>query len=114
MPEFIPGYNRGLSDFHAEHSWILNTVWQVPGPGQPEGIAGALLSNWRVAGIIRMRSGSPLTPMLQTNRSRSLWSPSLIAFAGTTDGEAPLASFGQIRTTTTSSRQIQVGIRMTF
>ena len=20
MPEFIPGYNRGLSDFHAEHS----------------------------------------------------------------------------------------------
>ena len=28
--------------------------------------------------------------------------PSLIAFAGTTDGEAPLASFGQIRTTTTS------------
>lgn len=211
MPEFIPDYNKGLSDFHAEHSWILNAVWQVPGPGQPEGLADALLSNWRVAGIVRVRSGNPLTPMLQTNRSRSLWSPSLgpgtgpdrpsyapgrgpgnavagdptgwfdpaafvlpaagtfgnvgrnellgpdvrtvdvavsrefplqrpgsrsrlelrlevfnllnranfgppslIAFAGTTDGEAPLASFGQIRTTTTSSRQMQIGIRLTF
>jgi hypothetical protein len=40
--------------------------------------------------------------------------PSLIAFAGTTDGEAPLPSFGQIRTTVTSARQTQLGIRFTF
>jgi hypothetical protein len=40
--------------------------------------------------------------------------PSLIAFAGTADGEAPLASFGQIRTTVTSARQTQLGIRLTF
>jgi hypothetical protein len=40
--------------------------------------------------------------------------PSLIAFAGTADGEAPLASFGQIRTTVTSARQVQLGIRLTF
>ena len=40
--------------------------------------------------------------------------PSLIAFAGTADGEAPLASFGQIRTTVTSARQTQLGIRFTF
>jgi hypothetical protein len=175
------------------------------------GFAGALTSGWRLSGLLRMRSGSPVTPMLQTNRSRSLWSPSLgpgtgpdrpsyapgrgpddavtgnpaqwfdpsafvlqpagtfgnvgrneligpdlrtvdmaisrafetpalgsrsridlrlevfnvfnrtnfgtpslIAFAGTADNEAPLASFGQIRTTTTSSRQIQLGARWTF
>ncbi len=211
MPEFIPGYNKGLSDFHAEHSWILNAVWQLPTPASSAHIRGALLSNWRLAAIVRMRSGNPLTPMLQTNRSRSLWSPSLgpgtgpdrpsyapgrgpgdavtgdparwfdptafvlpaagtfgnvgrnrligpdlrtvdlaisrefvmpvagrgsrldlrlevfnlfnranfgtpslIAFAGAADGEAPLASFGQIRTTTTSARQIQLGVRLTF
>lgn len=40
--------------------------------------------------------------------------PSLIAFAGTSDTEAPLASFGQIRTTVTSARQIPLGIRWSY
>lgn len=40
--------------------------------------------------------------------------PALLAFAGTTDGEKPLGSLGQIRNTVTSSRQIQLGLRLTF
>jgi len=40
--------------------------------------------------------------------------PSLVAFSGTTDNEAPLSSFGQIRTTITSSRQAQLGLRISF
>jgi hypothetical protein len=40
--------------------------------------------------------------------------PALIAFAGTSDNEAPLASFGRIRSTVTSARQVQLGIRVTF
>jgi len=40
--------------------------------------------------------------------------PNLIAFAGTADNEAPLASFGRIRNTITSSRQIQLGLRISF
>jgi Carboxypeptidase regulatory-like domain/TonB dependent receptor len=211
MPEVIPGYNKGLSDFHAEHNLVMTFVWEVPHAPARGGVAGAILNGWRVSGIVRARSGSPLTPMLQTNRSRSLWSPalgpgtgpdrpsyapgrgpgsavtgdpnrwfdpaafvlqpagtfgsvgrneligpdlrtvdlaigrsfgskflgagraidlrlevfnllnrvnfgapSLIAFAGTTDGETPLASFGQIRTTLTSARQLQLGLRLTF
>lgn len=210
MPEFIEGYNKGLADFHAAHNWILNFVWDLP-RAPAAGARGALLNGWRVSGLVRMRSGSPLTPMLQTNRSRSLWSPSLgpgtgpdrpsyapgrgpenavtgdparwfdpsafvlqpagtfgtvgrneligpdlktvdlavsrdfstariasrsrldlrveifnvfnranfgppslIAFAGQADNEAPLASFGQIRSTVTSSRQIQLGIRWSY
>ena len=199
MPEFIPGYNKGLSDFHAEHNWVTNFVWEP-------------FSGWRLSGIVRLRSGSPLTPFVQTNRSRSLWSPSLgpgtgpdrpsyapgrnasnavtgnpaqwfdptafvlqpigtfgnvgrneligpdlrtvdlalsklfglsrlgggrgtvelraevfnllnranfgppslVAFAGSADNEAPLASFGQIRTTITSARQMQLGVRISF
>jgi hypothetical protein len=64
MPEFIPDYNKGLSDFHAAHNWVTNFVWEP-------------ISGWRLSGILRMRSGSPLTVFVQTNRSRSLWSPSL-------------------------------------
>lgn len=40
--------------------------------------------------------------------------PELRAFAGQTDNEAPLATFGRITNTVTSSRQIQLGIRATF
>jgi hypothetical protein len=211
MPEFIPDYNKGLSDFHAEHNWIVNLVWDVPTLNALSGIADAILNGWQLSGIIRMRSGSPLTPMLQSNRSRSLWSPSLgpgtgpdrpsyapgrgpdnavtgdparwfdptafvlpepgtfgnvgrneligpdlktvdlaisrqfgvrplgsrsrvefrlevfnlfnranfgppslIAFSGSAAQEAPLASFGQIRTTVTSARQVQLGLRWGF
>ena len=40
--------------------------------------------------------------------------PELRAFAGQVDGEAPLATFGRISTTVTSSRQIQLGVRALF
>ena len=39
--------------------------------------------------------------------------PSLVAFSGT-EGEGPLASFGQIRSTITSARQMQLGVRISF
>ena len=169
-------------------------------------------AGWRVSGIYRMRSGSPITPFVQTNRSRSLWSPylgpgtgpdrpsyapgynkdnavtgdpaqwfnpaafvlqpigtfgnvgrneligpdlktmdlavsktfglsrlsmgrgtlelraevfnlfnranfgppSLVAFSGTANDEPVLSSFGQIRTTITSGRQGQLGVRISF
>jgi hypothetical protein len=40
--------------------------------------------------------------------------PSLVAFSGTGTETAPLPSFGQIRTTTTSARQMQIGVRLAF
>lgn len=211
MPEFIPGYNKGLSDFHAEHNWVATFIWHLPQAGALPAVADALLNGWQVSGIVRMRSGNPLTAFLQTNRSRSLWSPSLgpgtgpdrpsyapgrgpsdavtgdparwfdptafvlppagtfgnvgrndlvgpdlktmdvaftrqipwtklgssgridlrvevfnlfnrvnfgppslVAFAGSADNESPLSSFGQIRTTVTSARQVQLGARIVF
>ena len=44
----------------------------------------------------------------------NLGSPALQAFAGVSDDEEPLPSFGRIRTTTTSSRQVQLGVRVVF
>ena len=77
MPEFIPGYNKGPSDFDATHNWVLNFSWDVPFARTLTGAAAAVLDGWRVSGIVNMRSGSPLTVFLQSNRSRSLWAPSL-------------------------------------
>lgn len=211
MPEVISDYNKGLSDFHAEHNWVLSAIWQVPRAVDRGGFAGAVFNDWQIATIARMRSGSPLTPFVQTNRSRSLWAPSLgpgtgpdrpsyapgrgaddavtgdpvrwfdpsafvlqpigtlgtvgrneligpdlrtvdlsftklvpssllgsagnvqlrvevfnvfnrvnfgppalVAFSGTGNETAPLASFGQIRSTITSGRQMQLGVRVVF
>ena len=30
FPEFIPDYNKGLSDFHAAHNWVLNFSYDLP------------------------------------------------------------------------------------
>jgi hypothetical protein len=40
--------------------------------------------------------------------------PNLIAYTGTSDNETPLSTFGRIRSTVTSSRQIQLGLRISF
>ena len=40
--------------------------------------------------------------------------PALTVFAGALDNEAPLPTFGRIRSTVTSSRQIQLGLRLAF
>jgi hypothetical protein len=207
FPEFIAGYNKGPSDFDTRHAWVVNFTADIPGI---KGLGG-ILSGWQASGIWNMRSGQPLTVFVQSNRSRSLWNPSigpglgldrpsyapgygpdnavlgshnqwfdpnafvlqpagtfgntgrgdftgpnlrtldlaltkraawsrlggdgrveirleafnvlnranfgppaLIAFAGTTDNEAPLSTFGRITTTVTASRQIQLGVKFLF
>lgn len=40
--------------------------------------------------------------------------PSLVAFAGTAATEAPLSTFGRIRSTTTPARQVQLGLKVVF
>ncbi len=77
FPEFIPDYNRGPSDFNVRHNVVANATWDIPWGSNQSGVAGALLSNWRVSAIGTYRSGYPLTVFVQNNRSRSLWQPSL-------------------------------------
>ena len=190
---------------------MLSAIWRIPTGFDRGSVAGALLNDWQVGSIVRMRSGNPLTVFVQTNRSRSLWAPSLgpgtgpdrpsyapgrgpddavtgdpgagsiqrrsccrlpvrwatsaatissglicgrricpspsrcrgarpvaaatsqlrveifnvfnrvnfgppslVAFSGMGTETAPLASFGQIRSTITSARQMQLGVRFTF
>jgi hypothetical protein len=79
FPEFpdLP-YNKGLSDFHAQHNWVLNFLWELPwAKNRERGAAKMFLDGWQLAGIANVRSGSPLTVFVAGNVSRSLWSPSL-------------------------------------
>jgi hypothetical protein len=64
-------YNKGLADYHAKHNWVFNLTWDLP-----LGESG-LLKGWQLALIGQMRSGNPLTVFVQSNRSRSLASPSI-------------------------------------
>ncbi len=212
MPEVIPDYNKGLSDFHAEHSFVASAIWQIPTRLDRGSVARRHPQRLAGRGIVRMRSGNPVTAFVQTNRSRSLWAPSLgpgtgpdrpsyaprpqprgrghrrpqplvrserrsccrrsarsatvgrndligpdlrttdlsfakqipwarlgqggnvqlrveifnlfnrvnfgppslVAFSGTGTETAPLPSFGQIRSTITSARQAQIGVRVVF
>ena len=76
LPEFIPGYNKGPSDFDIRHNWVVNVIWALPGTTGHTGVSGALLNGWNLSGIWTMRSGNPLTVFVTTNRSRSQWNPS--------------------------------------
>ena len=73
FPEYIPGYNKGLSDFDTRHAWVVNFTVDLPGTSA----LGGVLDGWQASGIWNMRSGQPLTVFVQSNRSRSLWNPSL-------------------------------------
>ena len=211
MPEYIAGYNEGLSDFDTRHNWVLNFTWDLPFAKGSTGTTAAILDGWQLSGIWTMRSGQPLTVFVTANRSRSQWNPSrgpgigqdrpsyapgygpdnavlgrpdqwfdpvafvlqpagtfgntgrgdfigpnlrtldlalakqarwarlgsrgrlefriemfnvlnranfgppeLRAFAGQADNETTLATFGRITTTVTSSRQMQLGVRVAF
>jgi hypothetical protein len=208
FPEFGTEYNKGPADWDTPHNWVFNIIWDVPFARRLTGVTGALLDGWQLTGIGHLRNGQPLTVFVQSNRSRSQWSPSLapnvgldrpdmapgrtpasavagrpdqwfdasafrlqpagtlgnsgrgafrgpnlrtvdiaavksvrmrsrsrleirlevfnafnrtnfgnptlVAFAGAADNEQPLASFGRIRSTVTSARQVQLGLRVAF
>jgi hypothetical protein len=75
LPEFIPGYNKGPSDFDIRHNWVLNFTYALPGRDLT-GVTGSIFGDWNLSGIWTMRSGNPLTVFVTTNRSRSQWNPS--------------------------------------
>jgi hypothetical protein len=78
FPEF-PGlnYNKGLSDYHAKHNWVVNFTWAIPFARSLDGWRETVFDDWQLSGIGQARSGNPLTVFLQANRSRSLWQPSI-------------------------------------
>jgi hypothetical protein len=65
FPQDISNWNleRGLSDFHRAHQFSASFNYDLPfGRNLTRGFARALVTDWRVNGIITALSGRPFTP----------------------------------------------------
>jgi hypothetical protein len=71
----------------------------------------AAMKNFRAAEQVNVQFRAEAFNLL--NRA-NFGPPNLTAFAGTTDNEAALPTFGRVRSTVTSARQIQLGLRISF
>jgi hypothetical protein len=56
--------NRALSDFNIGRNFVLNGIWEIPGPHVNSRLAMAALSGWQLMGIFQASDGLPLTPIL--------------------------------------------------
>lgn len=54
---------RGLSAFHQKHNFTANFIYELPFFKDQQGIAGRVLGGFKFAGIVRLGSGRPYTPV---------------------------------------------------
>ncbi len=66
-----PSTDKAPADFDLTHNWRMNAIYHFPNPGFSSGFLAKLLSGWWTSGIFSLQTGYPITPNLQTNRSRS-------------------------------------------
>jgi len=64
--------DRGLSAFHVKHNLTFNWTYDLPFGRNLKGIAGALVKGWQLNNITAIRSGTPFTVRLGSNRSGNL------------------------------------------
>jgi hypothetical protein len=56
---FNKSNNRGRCDYDLSHVFVSNALWLLPGP--KTGVAGAILGNWQLGGIVNVSSGIPFS-----------------------------------------------------
>jgi hypothetical protein len=123
-PDLAPGRTADSAVLGQPDQWFDPSAFAL----QPQGTLGNSargqfrgpdLRTVDIAGVkrIALRGNSRLDLRFEVfnlfNRA-NFGNPTLIAFAGAAAGEAPLASFGRIRSTVTSARQMQLGARISF
>ena len=105
-------------------SWFDPSAFALPAAGTlgssgRGAFIGPNLRTFDLAAMKRFRMGERASAQFRVegfnifNRA-NFGPPNLTAFAGTADNETPLSTFGRIRSTVTSSRQIQLGLRISF
>lgn len=52
---------KGLSPFDVRHSFVASVNWEVPFGRGGTGMGSALIRNWSIATLIRVKSGSPFS-----------------------------------------------------
>jgi hypothetical protein len=63
--------DRAPSDFDVRHTFVFNFTWPVPIATDRTGALGAVLGGWQVNGVANYHSGTPFTPTIVANWSRS-------------------------------------------
>jgi hypothetical protein len=48
-----------VSGFDRRHRLVFNYLWEIPGPR--EGVLGAIIGGWQIAGVTQTQSGAPFT-----------------------------------------------------
>jgi hypothetical protein len=64
--------DRGVAGFDITQNWHLNATYLMPTPASMHPLWEKIIAGWRASLILGVRSGFPFTPVLQTNRSRSV------------------------------------------
>jgi hypothetical protein len=69
---FDSRYDRGTSSLDMPHNWVFNAIYSLPTPKRSEGTFWhGLASGWAISGLSSVHSGSPFSPQITTQRSRS-------------------------------------------
>ncbi|HEX8502650.1 MAG TPA: TonB-dependent receptor [Pyrinomonadaceae bacterium] len=126
-PDFAPGFDADTAVLGGPDQYFDPAAFRLPAAGTLGNVGrGALIgpnlrtfdlslaknTRWDALGddgAVQLR----LEAFNVFNRA-NFAPPSLIVFTGAADNEQPLSTFGRIRSTTTSSRQVQLGVRLTF
>ena len=123
-PDLAPGRSAESAVLGNPDQWFDPAAFVLQPQGtlgnSPRGaFRGPNLRTFDVAAVRRVGIGSTARAELRVevfnlfNRA-NFGNPTLIAFAGADANEAPLATFGRIRSTVTSARQVQLGVRVSF
>jgi hypothetical protein len=123
-PDLAPGRTPASAVLGRPDQWFDPAAFVLPpqgtfGDSPRGGFRGPNLRTVDVSAVKRapLRGGARAELRLEVfnvfNRA-NFGSPTLIAFAGAGPNEAPLSSFGRVRSTVTSSRQMQMGVRIAF
>jgi hypothetical protein len=59
-----PRAEYGPSSFDVRHRLSVSVVWNLPEPARTDGVAGALLGDWQLAGVVTLQTGRPFTVAL--------------------------------------------------
>ncbi|MBL8212618.1 MAG: TonB-dependent receptor [Bryobacterales bacterium] len=54
--------DRGLSDFHRAHRFVLSGLWQIPGT-PANAVFRTLVAGWGLGGVFQMQSGQPFSAL---------------------------------------------------
>ena len=83
---------RGRANFDATHNFVASYVWDIPFLKDRRDVFGKVLGGWQYSGVVNMRTGLPINPLLGRD----------IAGVGSSDRQRPQAIRSPVLSVATS------------